>query len=1118
MNDLRSLLRQNALFHPAASLLEMPGVLPMATSPQLKYDTLNASFAFSSPPIHPELGDVSELPAIGQTPEPVDPDLAIERRLQALRKSPGFELMSNSVLLLKACQLDMDAPPRRTYYVRQRLIEYLKEKTGQTLDPDQLHFTFTTQSHPAVDDHGHEHYSLRLSLTELALASFDPQGFMALYKNTLEDIPLSAKATLPSAAEVFEDVMQAWWSRDYAANLERFWNRHHATYRLLSRLSFLDTLARHYARGQISRYGYFLTLDALGLKDFPTDVAALEQRTRGETCEVHMLWIDDEQVPGIFQVRSNVTSHCFIHVLGSQRPVIEYIGTDPGHMAERLLAALNDSTLYEYASHLLKPEKQVAATARTIPVDGDVFAELTKAYELLADQLLEHESFDRFDLLRPVSRCIALASAVDLWQTHPAILDQLPEPATLAAQLMADFLREQHNLEHDPDHVFIAYRRGTSTTPLGDARTPSMQAYTPDETPLSLSEALVNQYRVRSPAGYIDHGGRTVTFLDPTGKGEWAEDRALALDPQAVENHIRTIDFLKLMTERIDTFWDQHKTGIEQALKSTLMTQALIALKQQRLTRSAFDRVVSSLDDFSDTSWYDLSFYVQGSFIDSLHTQHTGLLLLDQPGKPKVLYQAGHPRAFIELADEDALNRYLITAAADETWRETVLRHAPVRYHPRLNYLLKVWSGVKSPNPPVSILRPWTDQLYNPDTYKALQHVLHIQVLDEPPFAFLYRMLKKNALMDAEDRIVTSAQVSLHDWTNRLYHLQMLLAPMSLLLTPALIASLAVEIGITSVSLAAANLPGGRHAEKDQALLTVLSLGLLHLSPRTPGLLRAFKKLARPLRQVKPSPVPRPGLTKGIRPQNGQSMAHRKTRLEKFFHTDALLKRWTLPGTPHFGGVPVHAWKLGRRFLLWTSDRGQARTLVVSSHGHYLPWTGTVNIPNGTEIRTYAPHGYELVDPLLHRIVSQRVEPFAISSTAGNTPVAPGPSLTPLVMTDKLIAGTALPGRLKNYTLSKFQTVSNESYNDISHIVRHSNASPFRDPLPPVPMDVLTVRNRFGMPSPTLADLFNMLAAQGIHYDRLLLVHCRCAAISSLLQRAPVYKAPTVKPTIVKMP
>ncbi|MFH7473845.1 hypothetical protein RA264_29140, partial [Pseudomonas syringae pv. tagetis] len=50
--------------------------------------------------------------------------------------------------------------------------------------------------------------------------------------------------------------------------------------------------------------------------------------------------------------------------------------------------------------------------------------------------------------------------------------------------------------------------------------------------------------------------------------------------------------------------------------------------------------------------------------------------------------------------------------------------------------------------------------------------------------------------------------------------------------------------------------------------------------------------------------------------------------------------------------VAVNAWKLGGRFLSWTSDRGKARTLVVSTHGYYTPWTATVKIPNCTEIPT----------------------------------------------------------------------------------------------------------------------------------------------------------------------
>ncbi|EGH13479.1 hypothetical protein Pgy4_14386, partial [Pseudomonas savastanoi pv. glycinea str. race 4] len=185
-----------------------------------------------------------------------------------------------------------------------------------------------------------------------------------------------------------------------------------------------------------------------------------------------------------------------------------------------------------------------------------------------------------------------------------------------------------------------------------------------------------------------------------------------------------------------------------------------------------------------------------------------------------------------------------------------------------------------------------------------------------------------------------------------------------------------------------------------------------------------------------------------------------------------------------------------------------ARTLVVSTHGYYTPWTATVKIPKGTEIRTYAPHGYELVDPKLHRIVNKNARPFAISNTKENILMYPVAAHEPLLMTDKIIAGTSLPGRLKNYSLSKFQTTSYETYDDIARVVGNSNASPLKGWLPPTPMDVLTVRNRFGKTPPSLSDLFNSLSTQGIHYDRVLLVHCRCAAISALLRRTPVYHPP----------
>jgi hypothetical protein len=235
-------------------------------------------------------------------------------------------------------------------------------------------------------------------------------------------------------------------------------------------------------------------------------------------------------------------------------------------------------------------------------------------------------------------------------------------------------------------------------------------------------------------------------------------------------------------------------------------------------------------------------------------------------------------------------------------------------------------------------------------------------------------------------------------------------------------------------------------------------------------------------------------------------MRNRNTRFEKFFHTDTVLKSWNIPGHLAFSTLTVKAWKLHRQFLLWTAEGSQARTLVVSSHGYFLPWSKKAVIPNGTELGVYAPHGFELVDPRLHRVVSKQAVPFARLNARYNT--LANPLDQPYELTERLLAGTARPGMIKNYTLAKFQTPQGESYRDISHIVRNSNQSPFMSTLPPSPMDVLTVRNRFGMPPPTLERLFDVLFETGIHYDRILLVHCRCSAFKSLLGMAPVHRVP----------
>lgn len=1084
-----------------APVFPEPAFLP--GQDQERADQLPAGNAFALSPFYYSTVN-QRLPGL-ETPSPLADPLTL-KQLSRLRKSPGFALIGDSPLLLQAVQLDLDYPVPWPVYARERLIGHLQVMAGQPLDPDHLRLRLS-HAQGWVDEHGDEHHLLDCSLTELAVASADLQQLAALARTTpVDDRPLPGLEHM-SASDVLRRVIDQRWFDDYLQGLNTFWQRHANTWLSLARLAFIDELAHQRKRGTLSQAGYYLTLDALGYASFPTDSQTLAAGRIGGKAEVRLLYIDDEPVPGLFQVRSRLNAHCFIHRPGAAQAPIEYISDDPEVMTARLLGALNTSNWHRQWLEQQPVAHDKPPRLESRPLQGDVFRTLLQvARECAEDSPSPHND----DLLhRFIARSMSLACAVDLWQAQPAILDALPRPDQVANELMKSWLHEHHGLDLDPRQVFIAYRPGEFRTLLGHVSQANTWFHVPDETPLNLAKALIGHYQIESPSGYIDHGAQTVVYHDPGGKGEWARDRVLPIEAAAVCAYIEQTDFLAVMTRRIVAFWDGQQDSIERALCALLVTQAVISLKTGALQRSGFAAIVASFHSTAPC-WKALGFDVQSDPLEGLSRQPCASLLVLCPDNTsrRVLYQAGQHKAFIEFADATALSAYLGKASADERWRHAVLHYVPARHRERLAYLFKYWSGLEQASP-ASLLRPWTDLIYNPDVHRTLADALHEHALPAgPPMPFMRQTLKANALEDARQLIVTSRQASLQYWRARLQHLQWLLAPMSLLLTPAMLASLATQAGLVGVDIAQANLPGQRQAEKRQALLSTLTLGLLGLAPLTPRLYGALNRLGT---------VGKAGVHAAKAPVRslhtfgtwlGRSPGRRQTRLEKFFHTDSLLKRWTIAPHPHFGGMAVHAWKVGRKFLLWTCDRGQARTLVVSTHGYHLPWSKTVAIPNGTHIHTYAPHGYVLIDPALHRVVNQRASPFGISSAAGNTAVPPGASLPPLTLTDKLMAGTVQTGRLKNYTLSKYQGQGGESYQEITQVVRNSNARPFGDQRPPAPMDVLTVRNRFGRLPPTLEDLFDTLAAQGIHYDRILLLHCRCAALAGLLRRAPVWSAP----------
>jgi hypothetical protein len=1055
---------------------------------------------------------------------PAEVEVAVEtlnhKALFRTRKSPAAALLDGSAWTLKAYQLDMDAPKTLLAYIDEQLKRLLSEQGLIGLEPAELFIDFVTDNKPGISVEGGEHYHLRLSVKTLARITRDPAAFIGLVRTMETDRavhPLVPSFTLKRLVRL---ILQANWADNYRALLNDFWATHQRTFCLLAKLSFLDGLCHLRSQRTVSLEGYALGLDALGLAHFPHNLDALEPSAVGRRSIVQLVTLEGQVIPGIFQLRSKTTHHCYLHTLGEQAACSEYISDDEPWCEKRVLDALNRSEWHRQHLDIGHETDEVPRLAM-IECRSDLFIALAEAQRSFSSQRVDSDSGsdsylddpDEDDVLfMPVHRALKLVSTLDLWGEQADIRCRVPDPMKIANRLMRHYMKRDHGLSVDPKQVFIRYLPGTATTPLGHARAPVTRVVAPDESPLSLGKALINNYRVKYPIGYLDHGGRTAVYLDPTREGRWAAANELPVTAEALEQHIRQADFLAVMSQRLERFWERQRETVERSLRRTFMAQAIVALKCEKLSRAGFDLLVAVLEESTQpdtertTHWSALGFHVQRSFVPGSDCGCcVGLMLFRHATKPGlVLYQAGQQQPFVECLNHKALGAHLRLAAADERWRKTLLKYVPVTLHSRLDYILRLWAEVRSAPRPTSDLRPWTDAYYQEDVHKAKGAIHCEHAVDQSPFAFMRQTLRHNTLSDVQNSITTAREVWLQEWTERLNALQWIIAPLSILLAPAALASLAAAAGSLYLNIQAVALPGNREREKQQLLLAAMSLGLLQMGAVTPRLLIALRRFVSAQRSTALSA---PVITRGVSALLRRSMETRKTQLERFFESDSLLKTWTLPASPALAFLAVKAWKLERNFLLWTSTQSQARTLIVSTHGYYLPWSKTAAIPNGTELRTYAPHGFELVDPGLHRVVSQRVQAFSLLQGGHNTP---GPAFSQLPgwqLTDKALAGTSRPGRIKNYTLGKFQSERYESYRDIGNVVRHSHQSPFFGQLMPTPMDVLTVRNRFGHRNPSLQELFAALSKQGIHYDHILLLHCRCSAVNSLMGRSPAFHA-----------
>lgn len=239
---------------------------------------------------------------------------------------------------------------------------------------------------------------------------------------------------------------------------------------------------------------------------------------------------------------------------------------------------------------------------------------------------------------------------------------------------------------------------------------------------------------------------------------------------------------------------------------------------------------------------------------------------------------------------------------------------------------------------------------------------------------------------------------------------------------------------------------------------------------------------------------------------------------EMFFGTTKPIQVWNITASNNrFQHLDVKAWFLDEQFLLFTGKINKADHLIISSHGGTFPKSGTVQVPRNTELVALGPHGWILVDPKTTNIAKGNVLSYGIinENTALPTQVAFNPSLFsgvpntyPQQIDAKILAGTSIPGHIRNYTLSKYQKfgAGEESYLDIMQIVNRSrNTLPIIEEIGLKPVDILTIRNRVGKFYPNLEDVFKSLQNNGVQYKKITLAFCRSKILGV---SSPVYVTP----------
>ncbi|VHO03144.1 hypothetical protein RHT_00759 [Candidatus Rhabdochlamydia sp. T3358] len=469
------------------------------------------------------------------------------------------------------------------------------------------------------------------------------------------------------------------------------------------------------------------------------------------------------------------------------------------------------------------------------------------------------------------------------------------------------------------------------------------------------------------------------------------------------------------------------------------------------------------------------------------------------------MYIAGNENAFFAFTNYEACICFLEeNAKKDVKWQELLTSHFSIDVQDLVLNALKKGSYIDSSSLGSTLYpRPADCSFKNP-------HILHI-IKTKPIEKSLFETIQKNtqerSYLDASAVITSDKELMLKRMALVLDSLGRALLVPSFAFPIVNWATLALLATESALNLYIAK-NGDTVKERYQAAIDIGTISLEFL------LLGAFLnfrslQLSRHQKFTNQVNIRAAARGSGLQP----SLKKTPTSKEAFFGTTKIMQTWQIavPNTL-FSHLDVKVWFLDEEFLLFTGKSSKAKHLIISSHGGYFPGTGIVKVPKKTELVVLGPHGWAIFDPKTENIAKKLVLPYGIINENAALPTQSAflPSMFshssnvhfhPKEINVKYLAGTDVPGHIRNYSLSKYQTfeVGGESYLDIAQLVGRS-----RHPFPHIygigldPVDVLTVRNRRGMIPPNLEDVFKSLQNNGIHYERITLEFCRANIFLSM--------------------